>query len=88
MTHPNISRVTLVGLPDPRLGERLCACIISKDGTDLSLEAATRPLEDKGAARYMWPESVAMFLEFPQTPSLKLKRPAPVESLMARGSRA
>jgi hypothetical protein len=43
-------------------------------------------LEDRGRARYMWPESVPMFREFPQTPSLKVKKSALVEGLMARGS--
>jgi cyclohexanecarboxylate-CoA ligase len=88
MTHPNIRKAALVGLPDPRLGERPCACIVTRDGTDLSLESVTRLLEDKGVARYMWPESVAMFDDFPQTPSLKVKKPALIESLLARGPTA
>ena len=84
MAHPNITRAALVGLPDPRLGERACACIISRDGSEMTLDEITSYLERRTVAKYMWPEQVEMFGDFPETPSLKVKKPALVEAIAAR----
>lgn len=72
--HPRVSDVAVVGLPDPRLGERACACIITHDGDEVSLEELTTYLDERGVARYLWPESVHMCKEFPRTPSLKVQK--------------
>ena len=34
-THPNVMHAAMVGLPDARLGERNCLCVIPKSGRDL-----------------------------------------------------
>ena len=39
-THPNVMHAAMVGLPDARLGERNCLCVIPKSGRDLSLDEA------------------------------------------------
>jgi len=73
-SHPQVSDVAVIGLPDERLGERACACLITRDGSSMSLEGITEFLEERGTARYLWPESVQMCTEFPRTPSLKVQK--------------
>lgn len=81
MTHPRIEHVAIVGVPDLRLGERACACLISRDGAPITLEEITDFLEQKKVARYTWPESVAMFTTFPRSASLKVQKRALIEQL-------
>jgi cyclohexanecarboxylate-CoA ligase len=73
--HPLIADVAVIALPDPRLGERACACIISRGGSALDLGELTSFLEARSFPRYLWPEFVVMCDEFPRTPSLKVQKP-------------
>lgn len=85
LTHPRIKDVALVGLPDERLGERACACVITKDGRPITLEEITSFLQGQSMARYQWPEHVIAMAEFPRTPSLKVKKPELVQQILAAG---
>jgi cyclohexanecarboxylate-CoA ligase len=73
--HPRLADVAVIALPDPRLGERACACVITRDGADIGLEELTGFLEAKAFPRYQWPEFVERFEAFPRTPSLKVQKP-------------
>jgi cyclohexanecarboxylate-CoA ligase len=81
--HPMIGQVAIVALPDPRYGEIACACVIPQPGTAPLLEDLTGFLQAQGVARYQWPERVALFDDFPRTPSLKVQKPALVKALTA-----
>jgi non-ribosomal peptide synthetase component E (peptide arylation enzyme) len=88
MKHPRIEHVALVGLPDERLGERACACVITRDGQPIALEEVTSYLSAHAVARYMWPERVERFDSFPRTPSLKVQKPALVALLVKGAAKA
>ncbi|HEU0222755.1 MAG TPA: AMP-binding protein [Paracoccaceae bacterium] len=75
LAHPRIRQAAIVGLPDPRLGERACACIVTRDGAPIGLAELTAFLGGRGVARYLWPERVALFDALPLTPSLKVRKP-------------
>jgi cyclohexanecarboxylate-CoA ligase len=72
--HPRVADVAVIAVPDSRLGEKACACVITKDGKDITLSELTSFLEARGFARYMWPEHVAICAQFPRTPSLKVQK--------------
>lgn len=74
-SHPRIADVAVVPVPDPRLGERACACVITRDGADIHLQELASFLEGKSFPRYQWPEFVECFTAFPRTPSLKVQKP-------------
>src|SRR5439155_2964313 len=38
LTHPSIQNVACVPMPDPILGERMCACVILRQGKALTLD--------------------------------------------------
>jgi len=72
--HPRIRDIAAIGVPDQRLGERACACVITADGKDMALDEITRFLEQQAFPRYSWPEQVVVCRDFPRTPSLKVKK--------------
>jgi non-ribosomal peptide synthetase component E (peptide arylation enzyme) len=85
LRHPAVHEAAVVPLPDERLGERACAALILRPGE----RAPTLPelqafLEREGVAKYMWPESIEVFDEFPRTPSLKVVKREVVQQIVAR----
>jgi fatty-acyl-CoA synthase len=72
-THPAIRDVQVVGVPDEKYGEEVCACVIFKDGcaaTDEELIAFARA----GMSRYKAPRYVLRLTEFPMTASGKIQK--------------
>jgi non-ribosomal peptide synthetase component E (peptide arylation enzyme) len=66
--HPAINDVRVVAMPDPFLGEKACAFIISKPGEPLPSVAALGDfLLRQGLAKFKLPERVEAIAEFPVT---------------------
>jgi non-ribosomal peptide synthetase component E (peptide arylation enzyme) len=82
-THPKVLHAAIVGVPDPRLGERNCLCLIPRAGASLSLEEAVKFLGDS-VAPYKLPEELEVFEEFPFTPTGKIQRHALTRQVLAR----
>jgi len=73
--HPGIDNVAVVAVPDPRLQERACACVILSSGAEgLSLEQMQDFLAGKGVAKQYWPERLVVLDDFPKTPSGKIQK--------------
>jgi acyl-CoA synthetase (AMP-forming)/AMP-acid ligase II len=68
-----VTEVAVVGIPDERLGEKACVCILPK-GAAPDMETIRSHLAQAGLPRYQWPEYLLVFSEFPRTPSLKVRR--------------
>ena len=72
--HPAIAEVSVVAVPDERLGERACACIVARGGPPPDVAALAAYLEAQNVARYLWPEHALAFESLPRTVSLKVRR--------------
>ncbi len=72
--HPAVSEVAVVAMPDPRLGERACAFVVTRDGGVLTLADVQRHLGSRGMAKQYWPERVEVVPELPKTASGKIQK--------------
>ena len=81
---PAIDAAVVVGLPDPRLGERACACLVLRPPAGFDLAAAQAFLETAGVAKFKWPEFVEIFEDFPRNPVGKLDRRSISETVRAK----
>ncbi len=81
-THPSVRQVSVVGVPDQVLGERVCACVIPNGGTPIELRALREHLRGQGLAHYKCPEHL-LILEALPTIADKIDRRA-LAALAAR----
>lgn len=72
-THPQVLHVAMIGMPDVRLGERNCLCVVPKGDKVPTLDEFVAFLRDQ-VADYKLPESVEKFGELPMTGSGKIQR--------------
>jgi acyl-CoA synthetase (AMP-forming)/AMP-acid ligase II len=82
-THPNVLHAAIVGVPDPRLGERNCLCVIPRPGQTLTLDEVVAFLRDD-VATYKLPETIEVFEELPFTPTGKIQRHVLVRRVLER----
>ena len=72
--HPAIADVAIVGMPDPRLGERGCAFATLRPGCELSMEEMCVFLAEQKMAKQYFPERLEIVSEMPRTPSGKIQK--------------
>lgn len=83
-THPQVQDVQVVGVPDSRFGEELCAWVIVKAGQSLDAEALRSYCKGR-VAHYKVPRYIEFVEAFPMTVTGKIQkfkiREAMIESL-------
>lgn len=73
--HPVVVDVAVVGIPDPRTGERCCAVVVQKNGTNsLDVAAVREFLTSEGLAIQKCPEQVDVVDELPRAGAGKLAK--------------
>lgn len=71
--HPNVASIAVVGIPDPRLGERICAVIEPKTRRP-SLEELIEFALASGLSKYYLPEALRYVDSMPRTPAGKIRK--------------
>jgi acyl-CoA synthetase (AMP-forming)/AMP-acid ligase II len=70
--HPNIAQVAIVGLPDPRTGERACAVIVPRNLPGPDVASLRAFLDSHGVATFKVPEQVAIWEALPKNDAGKI----------------
>lgn len=71
--HPAVRRVAVIGQPDERLGERICAVIVPA-GTAPSLDELTAWLRERGLPERKLPEALEVVHDMPVTAAGKIRK--------------
>ncbi|SHN39851.1 AMP-binding protein [Cryptosporangium aurantiacum] len=72
--HPAVLDVAAVGLPDERMGERVCAVVVLGTGQSLDLDQVREHFAASGLAKQKTPERVEVVTELPRTPAGKVQK--------------
>jgi cyclohexanecarboxylate-CoA ligase len=72
--HPKVQEVAIVAMPDPRLGERACAFVVTRGGEPLTLKDITGFLSEQRVAKQYMPERLELVKDLPKTPSGKIQK--------------
>ncbi|WP_425325231.1 AMP-binding protein [Pedococcus bigeumensis] len=73
-THPDILDAQVIGVPDPKYGEELCAWIRMREGAQPLDAAAVRAFATGKLAHYKIPRYVTIVDEFPMTVTGKVRK--------------
>lgn len=82
-SHPAIFSAAAVALPDPYLGEKICAAIVF-DGPELSLAELNGYLDGRGVAAHARPDVLVPMTTLPTTPIGKIDKKAIAGQISAR----
>ena len=70
--HPKVNLCAVVGMPDRKYGERVCAFVVLKPGEKLSLEELTSFLSEKGLSTFKLPERLEILDALPMVGDQKI----------------
>lgn len=79
--HPDVVGVAVIGWPDDRLGERICAVVHAR--TPLDLDELLAFCAEQGLPRRYWPERLVQVDGFPRTAAGKIRKQQLRDELVA-----
>jgi 2,3-dihydroxybenzoate-AMP ligase len=79
LSHPSVQNIACVAMPDPNMGEKMCACVILKKGGSLTLGELVAFLMDKEIAKFKLPERLELLPDFPVSTFGKVSKKLLVE---------
>jgi len=84
LSHPSAQNIACVPMPDPLMGEKMCACVILKKGRALTLRELVAFLMDKEIAKFKLPERLEILPDFPVSAFGKVSKKALVDWVTAK----
>lgn len=87
-TLPGVVESAVTAMPDPVMGERVCAFVVAAPGVEITLESVRSHFEASGAARQKTPERLVLAEDLPRTPSGKVIKAQLRERLRAEARSA
>jgi acyl-CoA synthetase (AMP-forming)/AMP-acid ligase II len=72
--HASVHDVAVIGVPDARTGERVCAVVVPEPGAEPTLEVLAAHCRALGLAAQKWPERVELIDDLPRTGMGKIKK--------------
>jgi acyl-coenzyme A synthetase/AMP-(fatty) acid ligase len=85
LRNPAVAEAAVIGLPDERLGEVICACVVACDpAATLTLAMLVDHLKSTGVATYKLPERIQQFSALPRGETGKVQKPALVKAVTQR----
>ncbi len=73
--HPAIAEVAVIGMPDERLGERICAVVVPSGPQPPDLDSLLAWASKQGLSRRLWPEQLRIVADMPRTAAGKIRKP-------------
>jgi 2,3-dihydroxybenzoate-AMP ligase len=84
LAHPRVFDVAIVAMPDPQLGERTCAYVVTRDGAPLELADVVELLLVRDVAKYKLPERLEQLEALPLTNVGKVSKQALRDDVAAK----
>lgn len=81
---PAVAQCAAVAMPDPRVNERICVCVVPRAGQDIALEEIERVFRERDVARFKTPERLEILDALPLTNVGKIDKKALREYVTAR----
>ena len=82
---PGVADHAVIGMPDERLGERICAYVVPGEGEPPDLGQMLAYMKEKHVPKRFWPERLELIGRIPRTGSGKVKKYLLLEDLKQRG---
>ena len=74
LAHPKVRQVAVVGMPDPIMGQRVCAYVVPRTEGGIRLEEIVSFLRSKKLAPYKLPERLEVLNTFPMVSDTKVNK--------------
>jgi 2,3-dihydroxybenzoate-AMP ligase len=76
LSHPAVQNVACIPVPDPNLGEKMCACVVLKKDQRLEFSELVHFLKGKEIAKFKLPERMLIVDDFPVSTFGKVSKKA------------
>ena len=84
LSHPAVKNVACIPIPDPDLGERMCACVLLQEGATLTFDELKTFLLGKEIAKYKLPERLEIVTDLPLSTFGKVSKKDLVDMVSAK----